>query len=99
MDADTYLADLDKQIKHHTYEYKRLVNNEYLPSKIIPSFLTLKEGSTFLTKPLFPQKREDVTALRCSEPLRYKVGGASKPLPCCAGWDRQGVKALCKQIH
>ncbi len=28
-DADTYLADLDKQIKHHTYEYKRLVNNEY----------------------------------------------------------------------
>ena len=28
-DVDTYLADLDKQIKHHTYEYKRLVNNEY----------------------------------------------------------------------
>ena len=48
---------------------------------IIPSFLTLKEGSTFLTKPLFnglytpfgspvsggqkPQGREDVTALQC----------------------------------
>lgn len=28
-DTDTYLADLDKQIKHHTYEYKRLVNDEY----------------------------------------------------------------------
>ncbi len=27
-DADTYLADLDKQIKHHSYEYKRLVNDE-----------------------------------------------------------------------
>ena len=27
-DVDTYLADLDKQIKHHTYEYKRLVNDE-----------------------------------------------------------------------
>lgn len=26
--AETYLADLDKQIKHHTYEYKRLVNDE-----------------------------------------------------------------------
>ncbi len=26
-DADTYLADLDKQIKHHSYEYKRLVND------------------------------------------------------------------------
>ena len=46
-------------------------------SKIIPSFFTIKEGSTFLTKPLFPQGREDVTALRCSEPLRYKVGGPS----------------------
>ena len=33
----------------------------------------------------------DVTALRCSEPLRYKVGGASKPSPDCAGWDRRGV--------
>ena len=30
----------------------------------------------------------DVTALRCSEPLRYRVGGASKPSPDCAGWDR-----------
>ena len=47
-------------------------------SKTYPSFLTLKEGSTFLSKPLFPQGREDVTALRCSEPLRYMVGGPSK---------------------
>ena len=69
-------------------------------SKIIPSFFTIKKGiflplrlsckesSTFLTKPLFPQEREDVTALRCSEPLRYKVGGPSKVTPYCAGWDR-----------
>ena len=49
-------------------------------SKIIPSFFTIKEGSTFLTKPLFPQEREDVTALRCSEPLRYRVGGPIKGL-------------------
>ena len=47
-------------------------------SKAYPSFLTVKKGSTFLTKPLFPQGREDVTALRCSEPLRSKVGGPSK---------------------
>ena len=59
-------------------------------SNTYPSFLTLKEGSTFLTKPLFPQEREDVTALRCSEPLRYKVGGPSKVSPCFAGWDRLG---------
>ena len=31
----------------------------------LPSFLNGKEGSTFLTKPLFPQGREDVTALQC----------------------------------
>ena len=35
-------------------------NLPYLFSKTYPSFLPLKEGSTFLTKPLFPQGREDV---------------------------------------
>ena len=59
-------------------------------SKTYPSFLTVKEGSTFLTKPLFPQGREDVTALRCSEPLRSKVGGPSKVSPDFADWDRMG---------
>ena len=103
-------------------------------SKIIPSFFTIKEGSTFLTKPLFNslyapfgspssggQKPSgtrgcnrptvlnflplrlsckesstfspspsssgsgDVTALRCSEPLRSKVGGASKPFAILCG--------------
>ena len=47
-----------------------------------------KEGSTTFPKPLSPQGTEDVTALRCSEPLRSKDGGASKPSPNCAGWDR-----------
>ena len=81
----------------------RLSCKERLFSKTYPSFLTVKEGfflplrlsckesSTFLTKPLFPQGREDVTALWCSEPLRYKVGGPSKVSPCCAGWDRMGA--------
>ena len=41
----------------------RLPNNIVIVSKTYPSFLTIKEGSTFLTKPLFPQGREDVTAL------------------------------------
>ena len=36
-----------------------------LCSKIIPSFFTITEGSTFLTKPLFPQEREDITTLQC----------------------------------
>ena len=50
-----------------------------------------KEGSTAFPKPLSPQGTGDVTALRCSEPLRYKDGGASKPSPNCAGWDRLAV--------
>ena len=101
------------------------------------TFLTVKEGSTSLTKPLSCPKREDVTALsadfstspsllqgelhflpkplfnglytpfgspvsggtegsgdvtalRCSEPLRYKVVGPKRSTPCCAGWDRLG---------
>ena len=51
-----------------------------------------KEGSTAFPKPLSPQGTGDVTALRCSEPLRYKDGGASKPSPGCAGWDRLGME-------
>ena len=35
-----------------------------------------------------------VTALRCSEPLRSKVGGPSKVSPDCAGWDRLGATCL-----
>ena len=62
--------------------------------KQAPFSVLSKESSTFLTKPLFPQEREDVTALRCSEPLRYKVGGASKPSPGFAEWDRQNCSSL-----
>ena len=40
------------------------------------------------------KRARDVTALRCSEPLRSKVGGASKPSPCFAGWDRRGNSSL-----
>ena len=61
-------------------------------SKTYPSFLTLKEGSTFLTKPLFPQGREDVTALRCSEPLRSKVGGPSKVFAMLCGMGPPGER-------
>ena len=69
-------------IPYHTFFPNRMLIGKLMYplrlSKTYPSFLNLKEGSTFLTKPLFPQEREDVTALRCSEPLRYKVGGPSK---------------------
>ena len=67
-----------------------------------------KEGSTFSPSPSsmvftppsvppFPGDRNlrsgDVTASsRCSEPLRSKDGGASKPSPNCAGWDRLAIE-------
>ena len=38
-----------------------------------------------------PQEEGCNRPTRCSEPLRYKVGGASKPSPGFAGWDRQAV--------
>ena len=68
-------------------------------SKIIPSFFTIKEGSTSHLG-LLPSGKKRKTALRCSEPLRYKVGGASKPCAILCGmgppyysllWDRRAV--------
>ena len=56
-------------------------------SKTHPSSLTLKGGSTSTPSP-FSSEGGDVTALRCSEPLRSKDGGPSKVSPGCAGWDR-----------
>ena len=45
-----------------------------------------KRGSLTHSQALALSKRaRDVTALRCSEPLRYKVGGASKPSPWLCG--------------
>ena len=46
-----------------------------------------KEGSTFSPSPS-SSGSGDVTALRCSKPLRSKDGGPSKVSPDCAGWDR-----------
>ena len=65
-------------------------------SKTHPSSLTLKGGSTAFPKPLSPQGTGDVTALRCSEPLRSKVGGPSKVSPCClsAGASNVPIKAV-----
>ena len=55
--------------------------------------LTLKGGSTAFPKPLSPQGTGDVTALRCSEPLRSKVDGPSKVSPDCLC----GVNRLAKK--
>ena len=54
-----------------------------------PSVSLSKGSSTSHPSPLSSEER-DVTALRCSEPLRSKDGGASKPSPNCAEWNRLG---------
>ena len=59
-------------------------------SKITPSLFTIKEGSTSHPAPLTLRGEGGNRPTRCSEPLRSKDGGASKPSPGCAGWDRLG---------
>ena len=50
----------------------------------LPLRLSCKESSTFSPSPS-SSGSGDVTALRCSEPLRSKVGGASKPFAILCG--------------
>ena len=76
--------------------FKASSNTSQYFSKTHPSSLTLKGGSTAFPKPLSPQGTGDVTALRCSEPLRSKVGGPSKVSPDCAGLDRLGMSGASK---
>ena len=76
-------------------------------SKITPSLFTIKEGdfsnhpvplskegSTFSPSPSSSGSGDVTAPPRRSEPLRSKDGGASKPSPDCAGWDRLGATCL-----
>ena len=66
--------------------------NVFLNNDFSNSSVSLSKGSsTSHTSPLSSEER-DVTALRCSEPLRSNDGGASKPSPNCAGWDRLSIE-------
>ena len=65
-------------------------------SKITPSLFTIKEGSTSHPDPLSSGAREETAPPRRSEPLRSKVGGASKPSPDClsAGASNVPIKSV-----
>ena len=73
-------------------------------SKITPSFLTVKEGSTSHPDPLTLRGEGGNRPTRCSEPLRSKDGGPSKVSSDCAGWDRlgdglgDGLAATCLRV-
>ena len=68
-------------------DYYYVLSAEFFES---PRPSLAKEGSTFSPSPS-SSGSGDVTALRCSEPLRSKDGGPSKVSPDCAGWDRLGA--------
>ena len=74
--------------------HKDLSNHPVNFSKITPSLFTIKEGSTSHPDPLTLRGEGGNRPTRCSEPLRSKDGGASKPSPDCAGWDRLGAACL-----
>ena len=59
----------------------------------LPLRLSCKESSTFSPSPS-SSGSGDVTALRCSEPLRYRVGGPKRSSPCFAGRDRLPIILL-----
>ena len=78
---------------HNDNVYLFRITPSLFPKRVFfsnPSVSLSKGSSTFSPSPS-SSGSGDVTALRCSEPLRYKDGGASKPSPDCAGWDRLGV--------
>ena len=81
-------------LRKELIERFKVSNTSQYFSKTHPSSLTLKGGSTAFPKPLSPQGTGDVTALRCSEPLRSKDGGPSKVSPDCAGWNRLAATCL-----
>jgi len=67
-------------------------------SKTYPSFLTVKEGSTSHLG-LLPSGKKKETALRCSEPLRYMVGGPSKVFAIFCGMGPPGDGEASQNIY
>ena len=83
-------------LKKAFFESLRLPLDKISCTRQFESKLSLRSFAKSLAKgsstsnQAFLLRRKDVTALRCSEPLRYKVGGP-KPSPCFARWDRLGM--------
>ena len=78
-----------KQIIDYFLVVNDFSKNVFLNNNLSNPSVSLSKGSsTSHPSPLSSEER-DVTALRCSEPLRSKVGGPSKVSPDCAGWDRR----------
>ena len=74
--------------------FKSSNTSQYFSNHPVP---LSKEGSTSTPSPS-SSEGGDVTALRCSEPLRSKVGGASKPSPECLSASALKEAAECLSV-
>ena len=93
----------------------RLPNNIVIVSKINPSFFTIKEGSTFLTKPLFnslyapfgspssggqkPQEREDVAGYAIALPEFWYRQRSLCPQGAANDSLRNRIAIVCRLAH
>ena len=57
-------------------------------SKIIPSFFTIKEGSTSLLGLLPSGKKKETALLGARNRYAIKLADHQRSSPYCAGWDR-----------
>ena len=59
-------------------------------SKIIPSFFTIKEGSTSHLGLLPSGKKKETALLGARNRYAIRLADHQRSTPCCAGWDRLG---------
>ena len=82
-----------KQIIDYFLVVNDFSKNVFLDTDFSNSSVSLSKGSsTSHPSPLSSEERDVTAPSRCSEPLRSKDGGASKPSPNCAGWDRLAIE-------
>ena len=68
-------------------------------SKIIPSFFTIKEGSTSHLGLLPSGKKKETALLGAQNRYALRLAGHQSPRHGCAGWDRQAVMGFSLQLY
>ena len=68
-------------------------------SKIIPSFFTIKEGSTSHPCPLSSGAREETALLGARDRYALRLADHQRSTPNFAGWDRQEITLLPVQMR
>ena len=67
---------------------------------VVCDFYKVYQNSSKITPTLSPSgEREETALLGARNRYALRLADHQRSSPSCAGWDRLGVKALCKQIH